>query len=209
MSTALDVINNALMRLGDSPVETLDDLDSQLAQLCQRKLPIIRDAILRSHPWNFALFQDSLSPMSPSPLFHWTYNFAWPTNPYCLRVWRVENDLPFVVASERVPSGIQRVIRADDAPLNLEYIGRVEDITLWDPQAVQLLEECFKAELAMAVTGQQAKEKASYEIVIRDWLEATRSDGQEGLPQVLKVNATLLQARRVRGGLIGAARWLA
>jgi len=54
MATAVSICSNALRKLGDDPITSLTD-DTERARLCNAFYEPTRDAVLRSHPWNFAI----------------------------------------------------------------------------------------------------------------------------------------------------------
>ena len=54
MATEVSICSNALRRLGDSPITSLTD-NTERARLCNGFYEDARDAVLRSHPWNFAI----------------------------------------------------------------------------------------------------------------------------------------------------------
>ena len=92
MATEVSICSNALRRLGDDPITSLTD-DSERARLCNAFYEDARDACLRSHPWNFAITRASLTQLSDSPVYGYDYQFALPTDPYCLRVLAMELSL--------------------------------------------------------------------------------------------------------------------
>ena len=77
MSTAVQVCSNALLTLGQAPINSFEDLsDRQLA--AANLYPQIRDGVLRSHPWNCAVKRVVLSPDSQPPAFEWLYAYSLP-----------------------------------------------------------------------------------------------------------------------------------
>ena len=89
MATEVSICSNALRRLGDSPIASLTE-DSERARLCNAFYEPSRDAILRSHTWNFAINRANLAKLSTSPAFEYANQFALPTDPFCLRVLKME-----------------------------------------------------------------------------------------------------------------------
>ena len=89
MATEVSICSNALRRLGDDPITSLTD-DTERARLCNAFYADARDACLRSHPWNFAITRASLAQLSATPVYGFDYQFALPTDPFCLRVLAME-----------------------------------------------------------------------------------------------------------------------
>ena len=66
MSSIIGICNNALDKLGHGPIISLDD-GNKSANLCARNWPLVRDRVLRDHPWNFAVKRATLASASPAP----------------------------------------------------------------------------------------------------------------------------------------------
>lgn len=60
MPTDVDIVNNALSKIGQPPITALTD-DVERARLANRLFATIRDAVLRDYDWNFALKRAGLS----------------------------------------------------------------------------------------------------------------------------------------------------
>jgi hypothetical protein len=81
--SALALCSQALIRLGAAPISSFDE-EATEAIVAQRLYPISLDALLSSHPWNFAITQRSLARLSTPPVADFDYAFQLPEN--CLRV---------------------------------------------------------------------------------------------------------------------------
>lgn len=64
---ATDICNAALLKLGAQTIISLSDTSTQ-GLACAVLYPIARDALLRSHPWNFARVWTNLAQLATSPL---------------------------------------------------------------------------------------------------------------------------------------------
>lgn len=60
MSSEVDIVNNALSKIGQPPITALTD-DVERARLANRIFTVIRDSVLRDYDWNFALKRVALS----------------------------------------------------------------------------------------------------------------------------------------------------
>ena len=89
MATEVSICANALRRLGDDPITSLTD-DTERARLCNAFYAPARDLVLRAHPWNFAITRATLAQLSDTPAFEYSYQYALPTSPLCLRVLQME-----------------------------------------------------------------------------------------------------------------------
>jgi hypothetical protein len=110
MATEVSICANALRRLGDSPIVSLTD-DTERARLCNAFYSEARDDVLRSHPWNFSITRQQLSQLSATPLYQYSYQYALPTDPFCLRVLEMEYS-DYVFKIEHL-AGTGRVLLTD------------------------------------------------------------------------------------------------
>ena len=150
MATEVSICSNALRRLGDSPITSLTE-DSERARLCNAFYEPSRDAVLRSHTWNFAINRANLAKLSTSPAFEYANQFALPTDPFCLRVLKMEfEDYEFKIENL---AGQGRVLLTDEGEAKIIYIARVTDPSLFDSMFVDTLTAKLAVDLAYPVTN--------------------------------------------------------
>lgn len=146
MPGRVEIINIALARLGESPIQSLDE-GSTPANAAKQLYDTERQATLRDYPWNFALKQVSLARVEETSFgFHTA--FALPAD--CLRAVRLlgvngENVARFAVRAEKV--------YADPESVTLEYVADVEDTGRFDAKFVEAFSYKLAAALAMIVKG--------------------------------------------------------
>lgn len=184
--TQISIVNRALIRCGAARVSSITE-NVQGAILCNALYNELRDEVLRAHPWNFAVMRVQLAPTSTVPAWGYAYEYELPSD--CLRV------LPDVRDSDENDGvdhqvecdsdGNDKVIRTDEAILNIRYIRRHENESAWDSNfasafAWKLAQE-ISYSLTQSVTLQQQCEKA-YRAIIA---EARSIDGMEGTPPAL------------------------
>ena len=192
MATEVSICSNALRRLGDDPITSLTD-DSERARLCNAFYEDARDACLRSHPWNFAITRASLTQLSDSPVYGYDYQYALPTNPYCLRVLAMEfEDYIFKVENFSTQG---RVLLTDEEPAKIIYIARITDTTLFDSLFVDTLITKLASDLAYPVTNSLKVQEQMYRLYQLKLSEARSIDGQEGFIDDL-VSDTFTDFRR-------------
>ena len=177
MATEVSICSNALRRLGDDPITSLTD-DTERARLCNAFYADARDACLRSHPWNFAITRASLAQLSATPVYGFDYQFALPTDPFCLRVLAMEfEDYVFKVENLSTQG---RVLLTDQETAKIIYIARVTDTTLFDSLFVDTLVAKLAADLAYPVTNSLKVQEQMYKLFQLKLSEARSIDGQEG-----------------------------
>ena len=94
MSTILEICNSALIKLGVEPITSLDPLvdDSKAARLCAATYEMIRDDLLASHYWNFAMKRATLVVNATGPLYDYSYAYDLPAD--SLRIHSLSSSYP-------------------------------------------------------------------------------------------------------------------
>ena len=192
MATEVSICSNALRILGDDPITSLTD-DTERARLCNSLYVPARDAVLRSHPWNFAITRATLAQLSTAPAYEYAYQYSLPTDPYCLRVLSMEYQ-DYIFKIEHL-AGTGRVLLTDESTAKILYIAKVTDTAQFDSLFVDTLTAKMALELSFPVTNSvtlQAQMQKLYQLKLS---EARSIDGQEGFMDDL-VSDTLTDFRK-------------
>jgi hypothetical protein len=177
MATEVSICSNALRKLGDDPITSLTE-DTERARLCNAFYESSRDSLLRSHPWNFAITRATLAQLSTTPAYGFSYQYALPTDPYCLRVLEMEyQDYIFKIENLATEG---RVLLTDESTAKILYIARITDTSLFDSLFVDLLTAKLSINLAYAITGSLKVQEQMYLLYTKILSEARSVDGQEG-----------------------------
>lgn len=173
MSSIVDVVNRGLLAIGASPIVSLDD-ETTAARTAKALWPLLRDEVLRKHPWNSAKARAELAAEVTAPAFGWAYSYAWPAD--CLRVLAVNDD---VWPSDGWECEGRKILCDYASPIRVEYVRREEDVNLWDAElqaAVALkLAEAMAPKLTQQSGVQDRIEKKAQDTL----LEAKVTDGLE------------------------------
>lgn len=186
MASSVSICSNALLMLGDSPINSLSE-NNDRARLATNLYSSTRDAVLRSHPWNCATKRVVLSPEVAAPAFDYTAQFAIPGD--LLRILQVGEhgaEIDYRIEGNR--------ILADTDTLYLAYIYRNESESTWDALLVSVMEHAMAAKMAYAITkstSQQQLMEAKYADALR---LARAVDGQDNPPATFG-DFPLLQSR--------------
>ena len=171
MATAVDIFNSALLKLGVEAIASFDE-ESKAANLGKEQYPKIRDFLLESHPWNFAMKREKLAISAEVPVFGFSLAYVLPVD--CLRVWHLNNrDSKF-----KVENGRLLLTNLTDA--SLLYIAREEDVSKYSSQFKEALAYQLALDLGYNLIqdkGLMDRVNARALVVLRD---ARSSDGQEG-----------------------------
>ena len=177
MATEVSICSNALRKLGDDPITSLTE-DTERARLCNAFYETARDSLLRSHPWNFAITRASLTRLSSTPAYGFAYQYALPTDPYCLRVLEMEyQDYIFKIENLATEG---RVLLSDESTAKILYVGRITDTTLFDSLFIDTLTAHLALKLAYPITNSVTLQAQMQKLYQAKLSEARSVDGQEG-----------------------------
>lgn len=182
--SVVDICNQALYLLGANAITALDD-NTKVANLCNLLWPEVRDAVLSDHPWNCCIIRDELSRDTTDPEYEYSYRYALPTDPYCLRV--ISTDMDDYVDSDgqaAYPWEIEgRYLLIDTTTVKIKYISRVTDVTKYPPKLVTALAAKLASELAFPITKNMNLQNQMENLYQRKLQEAKIIDAQEGTPK--------------------------
>lgn len=175
MSSVVDICNRALDKLGQGAIVSLED-GTKSANLCNRNWPVIRDQVLRDHPWNFAVRRVALAPNEASPAWGFLYESPLPSD--CLRILEVRD----LSTGEYQLEG--NSILSNEAVLYIRYIRRVTDPNNYDA----LFRDAVATRLAFELCESMTQSNSKKEILMQEYemslTAAKRVDGQENPPSV-------------------------
>lgn len=180
MATDVSICSAALLRLGDRPINTLDE-QTDRAILCANLYAQARDFVIRRHTWNSCIKRVALAPLATGPAFDWSYQFLLP--PDCLRVLSVglkdEGLTPWRV--EGSTSG--RVVLCDENPCYLRYVFQNTDPATWDAGLVEAVTDYLCELLAYPITKSATVVELMQAKKERDGKVSRAIDGQEDVPE--------------------------
>jgi hypothetical protein len=141
--TSTDIANLALSCVGaEGVLVTLDDPTKE-GRLCRQHYDFSRRAVLRMHPWNFAIKRVILGPNNNPPLWGNTLAYALPAD-YIRVLGTDDADKIYKVENGRVLT--------DEAVLNLKYVADIQDTALFDSMFVQVLSLHVAMKIAFPLT---------------------------------------------------------
>ncbi len=151
MSTSVEICNFALGILGASRINSIND-ETKEAQLCKGSIDMLREELLRSHPWNFAIKRKLLAATVQEPEYEFRYKFTLPSD--CLRFleaystynWKLEGD--GILTSE--------VSDPNSPLLEVRYVANITDMSAWDATVKKALGYALATQLSYAITGKDS-----------------------------------------------------
>lgn len=160
MASKVDICNSALRKLGVERINSLVE-DNSRAKVCNDRYEIIKDEMLRSHPWKFAIKRDTLAILPTSPLFDWTSQFQLPSD--CLRILKVNSE--YTKWSQE-----GNKILTNENTCNIKYIARVDE-SLFDSSFIEVLAFRLAVDMCYSITQSSSREQvlqAQYAVFLAD-----------------------------------------
>ncbi len=150
MASVVQICNLALNFIGANTINALTE-GSQEARRCNLIYEDVRDDLLASHAWNFAVVRIALATPVDDPPLDWSYIFQIPSD--CLRPLYVEAATGVQDVEYRIESG--RVLTNFDDDLTLVYVKRETDPEKYDPLFTAALWTRLAMELAFPLTNDE------------------------------------------------------
>jgi hypothetical protein len=178
ITSEVEVVNSALIKLGAERIVTLDDASNR-ARLLKEQYSKIRDNELRGHPWKFAIKRTELAVIDPKPdgFDDWAYVFQLPADN--LRIVSIVNGTTY----DRWDTEAGIYLLADTDTITIRHIFRQTDVTKWDDNFVEVVAWALAKDIAYSLTQSSAAVKSAMDSY-KDALQLARSfNAQQGSVQ--------------------------
>jgi hypothetical protein len=185
-SSPVEIVNQALLRLGLEVIESLDD-DTPRARAAKRMYDQTRDDLLRLAPWNFAQRRVELAQLASNPA--WGDLFAYQLPSDCLMVletsleaadpWRIEG----------------RTLVTQAAAVSILYVASIADPSQYDPNFTEALIDRLAFLLSYPLTRNATLADALMRKAEDTLRKAKSRDGQEGRPLTRFLSDAFTQVR--------------
>lgn len=177
-ATSTDIANLALAKLRTPRITALTD-GSEMAIRVTDVYALVRDIVLRSHPWNFAIKRSALSKLASTPAFEFNNEFQLPSD--CLRVlYMFDSDSEFRIEG--------RKLLTDDTTVDLVYVAQITAEGQFDPMFVEVFALRLAVELAYALDGKVTLVEHLMNQYTSAFRAAKAADGKEGTPKDIRYN---------------------
>jgi hypothetical protein len=185
MASAVQICNLALAKIGEEQITSLTD-NSKAARRCNLVYEPMRDVVIRSHLWNFAVKRVALAASVDTPAYEYTTKFALPTDFLRLVDTNMLDSAEFKVEG--------RFILAHASTLSIRYIAQITDPNEFDWLFIEALAARMAAELAISLTDNRQLSVDLFNLYQGKIAEARSIDAQEGTPDNVTAD-TWLEAR--------------
>lgn len=177
-TSIMEICNNALLDLGEDAIMSLGD-ETKAAGLCNHRWPAVRDAVLRTHPWNCAMAQAELAAGVAAPLWRWEYQYTLPTD--FLRIVHVVGEDGRAITEWEIQGGI--ILCNEAAPIFISYVRRETDPRKYDALLGETLSARLAATLAYPLSGSTSLAQSCWQAYQEKLAEARGVDAREGVPE--------------------------
>jgi len=185
-ATNASICSNASLMLGGKPINDLAESNDR-TRLASNLFPMVRDYVLRRHPWNCAVRRVILSPDTAAPAFDWAYQYTLPSD--YMRTLSVGE--AGIEADFKIESG---KLLCDENPVYLRYVWRNENPATWDSMLIWAMTMSMKAVMAYPITQSTSMEQLVESVLVDVLKQARAVDGQDDTPDSLG-DSPLLNAR--------------
>jgi len=199
MPSVTDVINDALGQIGANRISSIDD-GSVNANHALVFYPLIRDSVLRSHHWNFAMKRVELAQDAATPTFEFQFQYTLPAD--SLKVVEANgasldtSQLTLLEAVQPERFKIEgRKLLTNDGEMKILYIRREEDPNIWDALFCEVISTWLASRFANAISKDEKKSASLLKQAVEVLLPTAMAvDGQEGTTEKL-VTTDLIDGR--------------
>jgi hypothetical protein len=179
VTSEVQICNNALLRIGASTITSLTD-GTTISNACNQAYSVARDALLRSHFWNFTLTRTSLAADVTTPAFEFSTQYTLPAD--FIRIKTIHNQTsPYKIEQTKL-------LTNQSAPLNIIYIKQVTDVAKFDPLFVEALILLIVIKVGNRVAGDGFNVGPFQQELQQTLLRAQMVDAQDGSPDQLEMS---------------------
>ncbi len=178
----VSIANAALRKLGESPITDFNE-NSKAARLANERFEEVRDALLHTHPWNFAMKRVSLAASATGP--EWGFENAFPVPADYIRAFEINNEN---LKNNRWQAEDGTIVTDLPAPLEIRYVYQLQDPTRMSPGFREALADALAADWAHDITGDPNIMTETAGRARLSLARAKSSDGQEGTPKQMNAD---------------------
>ena len=164
MASKTEIANRGLSKLGHGRVSNIETDNTKAAKVMNEMWDIVRNSLLTSYPWNFAIVRSSLAKDAEAPAWGYANQYTPPSD--FLALLEIKNDPDYRVEADSV-NGLKIVTDAG-APLKIRYIRLVENTGEYDP----LFADALAAKLAVEACEILTQSNKKKEILIQEYRAA-------------------------------------
>lgn len=171
--TETSICNSALIKIGVERITALSE-DSKAGRACNEQYEKLRDEVLASHPWNFAIARAEIAEVDADLAFGYDYIYQLPSD--CLRVLEMDPDYEYKIEENRY------LVTDTSGDVHIRYIKKITDTSKFSPVFCEALALRIASELAYYMTNSATLAESMMKAFEKKIAEARSFDAQEGTP---------------------------
>jgi hypothetical protein len=190
MADYVTVANSALSLIGEDDQIRAPDQDSHAARTIRAAWDVVREAVIRGHPWNFAILRAELAAKAdPGTIYPWQSFFPLPDG--CVRFIEV---LDPACARDTFSNENGGILANTAGPLYIRYVADVTEVGRWDALFVAAFAGRLAFQIADRITGDRGRKADAWNAYRAAIVEAFGVDAKEN-PPVEPVEDEWVEAR--------------
>jgi hypothetical protein len=173
--SAIALCSRALLKVGAATIASFDEGSAE-AEVAANLYPPIRDALISSHPWNFATGQTTLPRLAADPVADYAYAYHLPADflrALSAGVGGRGSGISYRIAENR--------LHTDAGAVVLTYIFRPDELA-FPPFFAQALIARLAAEFCIPLTESSTRAQLLYRLAEEEFRRAKLADGQQDTP---------------------------
>lgn len=190
MATAEEIASLALTRIGHEGIASFSASGNKASRWFYTNYEIIKKALLREHPWNFAIKRATLS-STTAPTNEYTSAYTLPAD--FLRLVRLNGDAKVGYRIER------GTLVTDEVTAVLEYVYDVTDGATFTADFTDLLAQRLAAEISLYMTDSASTQEGAWKIYQSKLAAARGADSRESAPRSQAANLALARLGEAAG----------
>lgn len=171
----IDLCSRALLKIGASSIASFDEGSTE-AEVAASLYPVVRDALLSAHLWNFATNRASLARMLERPPADFSYSFQLPSD--CLRVISAGTGGRGRGVEYRIAG---RQLYTDTDSVHLTYLYRPDEVDFPPFFNIALIGR-LAAEFCIPLTDSTSRWESMTKLAENELKRAKLIDSQEDSP---------------------------
>ena len=165
MATAISMASNALVLIGDDPINSLSD-----SVAASNLYDSLYEEVLSEHPWSFALKEQDLNRLTAQPDIETGYRYAFQLPSDIIRLWAV-----FPVQHYDI---VGNLLYANALSIFARYLYRPDE-TILPPHFVKTMEYRLATDFSVSVAEDEEKMKLFRGLYEKSLGSAMAKDSQQ------------------------------
>lgn len=170
MADKITIVNSALLKISEEPINSLDD-NTKSSTIVSILWDIVLESLLSEHEWSFAKKRVTISPDTTTPSFGYSLRFGLPADYNHLVSIDSETEVDYVIEG--------RYILSNTESINLVYIANITDPTVMTGKFTLAFILILAANIAYALNGNTKEAQYIEQLGIAELEKAKMEDKTE------------------------------